>query len=309
MDNRAGEMEAFMRVVQSGSFAAAARSFGLSPSAISKLVARLEGRLGTRLIVRTTRTLKLTPEGETYYDRALRVLADIDEAERMVSRGSVATPSGKLRVTASVSFGVRKIVPLIPDFLAAHPRVQIDLSLNDDIVDLVEDRSDVGIRVGPLRDSGLKARRISEARVVAVASPGYLRDHGVPETPADLAAHNCLTFNLSRSFNEWPFRDPTEGVTKSVAVGGNFQTNNGETMRRMVVEGLGIARLSVFNVDRDVEEGRLVPVLERFNPGDMQAIHAVFMGHEHLPSRVRAFVDFVADRLPRSELRWPTTAP
>ncbi len=121
MDNRAGEMEAFMRVVQMGSFAAAARSFGLSPSAISKLVARLESRLGTRLIVRTTRTLQLTPEGETYYARALRVLADIDETERLVAHGGAATPSGKLRVTASVSFGVRKIVPLIPEFLAANP--------------------------------------------------------------------------------------------------------------------------------------------------------------------------------------------
>ena len=307
MDNRAGEMEAFMRVVQMGSFAAAARSFGLSPSAISKLVARLESRLGTRLIVRTTRTLQLTPEGETYYARALRVLADIDETERLVAHGGAATPSGKLRVTASVSFGVRKIVPLIPEFLAANPRVQLDLSLNDSIVDLVEDRSDVAIRVGVLRDSGLKARKISEARFIAFASPAYVAQYGMPETPDDLPRHNCLTFNLGRTFNEWPFLDAATGAPKPFPVAGNLTVNNGETMRRMALEGLGIGRLSTYHVDRDIDEGRLVPVLESFNTGDLQVVHAVFVGHEHLATRVRAFVDFVAERVPRSETWRPKT--
>ncbi|SEN15937.1 DNA-binding transcriptional regulator, LysR family [Luteibacter sp. UNCMF331Sha3.1] len=305
MDNRAGEMGAFMRVVQTGSFAAAARSFGLSPSAISKIVARLEGRLGTRLIVRTTRTLQLTPEGETYYERALRVLADIDEAERLVAHGGAATPSGKLRVNASVSFGVRRIVPLVPAFLAAYPDVQLDLSLNDNMVDLVEDRADVAIRVGTLPDSGLKARRICEARFVAFASPAYLERHGMPETPADLARHNCLTFNLGRSFHEWPFLDPATGQSSPVPVRGNFQVNNGETMRRMALEGLGIARLATYHVDRDIEAGLLVPVLEPYNAGNLQVIHAVFVGHEHLATRVRAFVDFIAERIPRKELWQP----
>lgn len=308
MDNRAGEMEAFMRVVQTGSFAAAARSFGLSPSAISKLVARLEARLGTRLIVRTTRTLQLTPEGETYYGRALRVLADIDETERLVAHGGAATPSGKLRVTASVSFAVRKIVPLIPAFLAAHPRVELDLSLNDGIVDLVEERADVAIRVGTLPDSGLKARKICEARMIAFASPAYLEQHGMPEVPGDLIRHNCLTFNLGRTFTEWPFLDPDTAARKPVPVGGNFQGNNGETMRRMALAGLGIARLSTYHVDRDIDEGRLVPVLERFNSGDLQVTHAVFLGHEHLATRVRAFVDFIAERVPPTESWRPPAA-
>ncbi|SEV91667.1 LysR family transcriptional regulator [Luteibacter sp. 329MFSha] len=301
MDNRAGEMEAFMRVVQTGSFAAAARSFGLSPSAISKIVGRLEARLGTRLIVRTTRTLQLTPEGDTYYERALRVLADIDEAERLVAHGGAATPSGKLRVNASVSFGVRRIVPLVPAFLAAYPRVELDLSLNDNMVDLVEHRADVAIRVGALPDSGLKARRIGEARFIAFASPSYLERHGVPEVPADLARHNCLTFNLGRTFHEWPFLDPDTGQQKPIPVRGNFQVNNGETMRRMALEGLGIARLSTYHVERDIEAGHLVPVLERYNPGDLQVVHAVFVGHEHLATRVRAFVDFIAERIPSKE--------
>jgi DNA-binding transcriptional LysR family regulator len=301
MDNRAGEMEAFMRVVQSGSFAGAARSFGLSPSAISKLVARLESRLGTRLIVRTTRTLQLTSEGETYYARALRVLADIDETERLVAHGGAAVPSGKLRVNASVSFGVRKIVPLIPEFLAAYPLVELDLSLNDNIVDLVEDRADVAIRVGVLPDSGLKARKISEAGHVVFASPAYLARRGTPASPDDLADHNCLVFNLGRSFNAWPFLDPATGKSRPVPITGNFQANNGETLRRMAVDGLGISRLSSYHVERDIAAGRLVPILEEFNAGERQVTHAVFVGHEHLATRVRAFVDFLAERVPASE--------
>ncbi|MET0934540.1 MAG: LysR family transcriptional regulator [Luteibacter sp.] len=301
MDNRAGEMEAFMRVVQAGSFAGAARTFGVSPSAISKLVARLESRLGTRLIVRTTRTLQLTPEGDTYYAHALHVLAAIDETERLVAHGGAAAPSGKLRVTASVSFGVRKVVPLIPAFLEAYPLVEVDLSLNDSIVDLVEDRADVAIRVGALPDSGLKARKISEAGFVVFAAPAYLDRHGAPASPADLAQHNCLAFNLGRSFNTWNFLDPATATAKPFAIRGNFQANNGETLRRMAVDGLGIGRLSSYHVERDIAEGRLVPLLQAFDAGERQVTHAVFVGHEHLASRVRAFVDFLAERIPAGE--------
>jgi DNA-binding transcriptional LysR family regulator len=294
-------MEAFMRVVQAGSFAGAARSFGVSPSAISKLVARLESRLGTRLIVRTTRTLQLTPEGDTYHARALRVLAAIDETERLIAHGGAAAPSGKLRVTASVSFGVRKVVPLVPAFLEAYPLVELDLSLNDSIVDLVEDRADVAIRVGTLPDSGLKARKISEAGYVAFASPAYVARHGEPATPADLARHNCLAFNLGRTFNTWPFLDPDTGTVKPIAIRGNFQANNGETLRRMAVDGLGIGRLSSYHVERDIAAGRLVPVLSAFDAGERQVTHALFVGHEHLAPRVRAFVDFLAERIPSGE--------
>jgi DNA-binding transcriptional LysR family regulator len=300
MDNRAGEMEVFMRVVQAGSFARAARSLALSPSAISKLIARLESRLGTRLIIRTTRTLQLTPEGETYYGRALKVVADIDETERIVSHGGVAPPSGKLRVNASIPFAVRHIVPLVPAFLAAYPLVELDLFLSDGLVDLIEDRSDVAIRVGPLRDSSLKARKLCEAPYVVVASPKYLKRHGTPETPADLMRNNCLAFNLKPTLNEWPFLDPATRSVKPMPVKGNAQANNGETVRRLAIDGLGIARLASFHVRDDIERGRLVPILERFNPGDLQPIHAVFVGHEHLATRIRAFVDFIADRIPRT---------
>jgi DNA-binding transcriptional LysR family regulator len=303
MDNRAGEMEAFMRVVQAGSFAGAARTLELSPSAISKLVARLESRLGTRLIVRTTRTLQLTPEGETYYSRSLRVLADIEETERLVSHGSISVPSGRLRVSASVPFSVRHIVPLVPAFLAAYPRVELDLSLSDDVVDLIEDRFDVAIRVGDLRDSSLKARKLCEARHVVVASPEYLKRSGIPETPSDLIHHNCLAFDLRRTLNEWPFLDLKTGNTKPIPISGNLQANNGETVRRLAVDGLGVARLASFHVDRDITHGHLMPILERFNPGDLQVIHAVFVGHEHLATRIRAFIDFIVARIPQTATR------
>lgn len=300
MDNRAGEMEVFMRIVQAGSFARAARSLGLSPSAVSKLIARLESRLSTRLIVRTTRSLQLTPEGETYYSRALKVVADIDETERMVAHGGVAPPSGTLRVNASIPFAVRHIVPLMPAFLATYPLVKLDLFLTDSLVDLIEDRCDVAIRVGTLPDSSLKARKLCETPYVVVASPEYLQRHGEPETPSDLTRHNCLAFNLKPTFNEWPFLEPATGSAKPVPIGGNVQANNGETIRRLAIDGLGIARLASFHVHEDVEKGRLVPILERFNPSDLQLVHALFVGHEHLATRIRAFIEFVADRIPRT---------
>lgn len=289
-----------MRVVQAGSFARAARSLGLSPSAISKLMGRLEGRLGTRLIVRTTRTLRLTPEGEAYYGRALKVVADIDETERMVAHGGVAPPSGKLRVNASIPFAVRHIVPLVPAFLATYPLVELDLFLSDGLVDLIEDRSDVAIRVGTLRDSSLKARKLCEAPYVVVASPKYLKRHGEPEAPSDLLRHNCLAFSLKPTLNEWPFLEPATRSAKPMPIRGNIQANNGETLRRLAIDGLGIARLALFHVHEDIERGGLVPILDRFNPGDLQLVHAVFVGHEHLATRIRAFVEFLADRIPRT---------
>lgn len=299
MDNRAGEMEVFVRVVQAGNFARTARSLELSPSAVSKLIARLENRLGTRLIIRTTRTLRLTPEGETYYARAMKVIADIDEMERIVSRGGSAPPSGKLRVNASIPFAVRHIMPLVPAFLAAYPLVELDLFLSDGLVDLIEDGSDVAIRVGALPSSSLRARKLCESPYVVVASPKYLKRHGTPNSPSDLRDHNCLAFNVKPTLNEWPFLDPYVGAATHMVIEGNIQANNGETVRRLAVDGLGIARLASFHAHDDLEKGRLVPILERFNPGDLQFIHAVFIGHEHLATRIRAFVDFIADRIPK----------
>lgn len=301
MDNRAGEMEVFVTAAELHSFSAAGRKLQLSPSAVSKLVTRIEDRLGTRLLVRTTRTLQLTPEGETYLARAQAILADIAETERMISSGGEVVPSGRLRVSASVGFGARCVVPVLPDFLARYPRVELDLSLTDEVIDLVEERADIAIRSGPLRDSALKARKILESRRVITASPAYLARHGMPATPGELERHNCLLFNFRRGLDTWPFRDPGSSLVRRVQVAGNLKANNGPTMRKLCMDGLGLVRLGRFHVQPDIDAGLLVPVLEDYNALDVELIHAVFVGHDHLAARIRAFVDFLAERIGREE--------
>lgn len=297
MDNRAGEMEVFVEAADAGSFSAAGRKLRLSPSAVSKLVTRIEDRLGTRLLVRSTRALQLTPEGEAYLERARRILAEIEETERALSSGAKAVPRGRLRVSVSVGFGVVHVLPLVPDFLALYPEIELDLSLNDEVIDLIEERADVAIRAGVMRDSSLKARKILESRRIIVAAPAYLERHGSPRTPDELGLHNCLRFNFRSSFDEWPFRDPATGAGFSRAVSGNFLANSGATLRRLCLQGLGLARIGQFHVEQDLASGRLVPVLEDYSPEDRELIHAVFAGHEHLAARIRAFVAFLAERL------------
>jgi len=298
MDTRAGEMEMFITAVDQGGFSAAGRLLGVSPSAVSKLVTRLEDRLGTRLFVRSTRALQLTAEGEVYLAHARRILADIAEAERAVAGGARLAPRGRLYVSASVAFGVSQIVPLVPRFMARYPQVELDLSLSDGIIDLIDARTDVAIRSGPLGDSSLKARRILDSPRMIVAAPDYLARHGTPQTPADLDRHNCLRFNFRRSTDDWPFRDPATGTLWSRPVGGNLLVNNGATMRRLCLDGVGLARLGRFHVQPDIDAGRLVVVLDDHNPGDIEPIHALYVGHEHLAARVRAFIDFLVEALP-----------
>ncbi|AYG63090.1 LysR family transcriptional regulator (plasmid) [Rhizobium jaguaris] len=290
-------MDVFVEVAELHSFSAAGRKLRLSPSAVSKLVTRLEDRLGTRLLVRTTRALQLTPEGEMYLERARRILADIQETERVVAAGGAAVPRGRLRVSASVAVGVHYVVPLIPDFLARYPEIELDLSLNDSIIDIVGERADVAIRSGLLRDSSLKARKLLESRRVIVAAPAYVAAHGMPATPDDLDRHNCLTFNFRPTAEGWPFRDPATGSGFVKPVYGNLQANNGPTVRSLCLAGLGLARVGYFHVQPDIEAGALVPVLEDFNAGDIELIHAVYAGHDHLAARIRAFIDFLASRI------------
>lgn len=293
--NRSGEMEVFARVVELGGFSAAARAFRMTPSAVSKLVARLETRLGVRLINRSTRKLQLTPEGTAYYDRSIRILDDINTAEREAAIG--ATPRGRVRVNTSVPFGLHWLLPLLPGFLKLHPGVSVDVALTDTVVDLMEERADIAIRVGPLRESRLLARKLGESRMVVVAAPAYLAEHGTPRTPADLAKHNMLGFCFSKQIDGWPFRD-SSGSSVSVPPVGNALVSDGEAMQRLTAAGAGLSRLARFHVDADIKAGRLVPVLEDFNPGDLEPIHAVFVGHGgQLPARVRAFLDYLVENV------------
>jgi DNA-binding transcriptional LysR family regulator len=297
MDNRAGEMEVFVLAAELKSFSAAGRKLKLSPSAVSKLVTRLEDRLGTRLVVRSTRLLQLTPEGETYLVRAQRILAEIADTEAMVAGGGRMLPRGPLSVNASVGFGERYILPLTGEFLALFPDVQLDVTLTDDTVDLIRERVDIAIRHGPLRDSSLMARKLGQSRQVVMASPAYVERHGMPKTPDDLIQHNCINFNFLRSVQGWSFRDPQTGRIEPKPVAGNLKASSGSIIRQFCLDGLGIGRVGRFHVEPDIEAGRLLVLLEDYNPDDIEEIHAVYAGHEHLAVRIRAFIDFLGERL------------
>lgn len=292
--NRSGELEVFVRVVELGGLSAAARACRMTPSAVSKLVARLEARLGARLINRSTRALQLTPEGCLYYERGVRILADLDEAER--GAAATETPSGRLRINSNVPFGRHVLLPLAPEFLSLHPRVSLDIMLTDQVVDLLEDRTDIAVRAGPLKNSGLMARKLGETRKLIVGAPSYLARHGTPATIAELERHNRIGLGYTRSVEGWPLLDG--GTNRSLPVTGNMQVSDGDALRHAALAGVGLARLTAFQVRADIAAGRLVPVMEAFNPGDIEAFHALFLGQGGpLPARVRAFLDFLVERV------------
>lgn len=292
--NRSGEMEVFVRVIELGGFSAAARACGMTPSAVSKLVARLEQRLGARLVNRSTRQLQLTPEGCAFYERSVRILADLNEAERCANAN--ATPRGRLRVNTNVPFGHHFLLPLAPEFLAHHPDVTLDIVLTDEVIDILEQRTDVAVRAGPLKSSNLVARKLGATRMVIVGAPNYLARHGTPATPDELLAHNRLGANYVRAQPGWPLRH--DGQDTIVPVSGNAQASDGEALRHLALTGLGLARLAAFQVRDDIAAGRLLSVLEDCNPGDLEEVHAVYVGQGgYLPLRVRTFLDFLAARI------------
>lgn len=292
--NRSGEMDVFVRVVEYGGFSAAARSLRMTPSAVSKLIGRLEARLGARLFARSTRQLQLTSEGAAFHERAVRVLADLEEAERAVTSG--ARPQGRVRVNCNVAFGQHHLLPLMAGFLEAQPEILLDVVLSDVVIDLMGERADVAIRTGPLQGSQLTARKLGESRMVVVASPAYLARHGTPGSVEDLERHNRIGFSFARAFEEWPFR--TSYGEAALPACGNAKVGDGETARRLALGGVGIARLAVWHVGPDIAAGRLVPVLEDLNPGDIQAVHAVYIGGRgDLPARVRAFIDYLVNHI------------
>jgi DNA-binding transcriptional LysR family regulator len=291
--NRSGEIEVFVRVVEEGSFSAAARELRMTPSAVSKLIARLEARLGARLVSRSTRRLQLTPEGTAFYESGLRILADMAAAEREAAAG--AAPRGRLRVNTYVPFGVHRLIPLLPRFLERYREISVDLVLTDSVIDLMAERADVAIRAGPLGESRLVARKLGQSPVVVVAAPSYIETYGMPRTLAELELHNRMGFGFVRHIDGWPFVDAA-GTTVIVPITGNALVSDGEAMRLMALAGAGIARLARWHVAADIAAGRLVPLLEDFNPGDEEVTHAVYVGQgRHLPARVRAFLDFLGE--------------
>jgi DNA-binding transcriptional LysR family regulator len=294
--DRARALALFATVIESGSFSAAARLLDLTPSAVARAIDRIEARLGVRLLLRSTRGLTLTAEGQSYLLAARRILADLDDAEQQIA--DQGAPRGRLRVTAALAHGRLCIVPLLGEFARTYPNILIDIALTDTLIDIAGGQADVAVRFGPLADSALTARKLGESGRVIVASPDYLARHGTPRVPEDLHAHNCLNFNFRRAEPTWPFRH--EGRDFTLCVEGGIVANNGETLGQLAAAGVGVTRVGRFSVAAEIAQGRLVALLEDYNPGDVELIHAVFVGGAHLPARVRAFVDFLADRLRRA---------
>ena len=293
--DRVGDLSLFLRVLDLGSISAAARSLDLSVAVASQRLKRLERELGVRLLHRTTRQLHATPEGAALAEQGRALVEDL-EALTGGLRQSATEVSGTLRVTIPASFGRQYISPLLPEFLALHPRVKLSVNLNDQILDLVGSGFDLGIRVGALGDSGLVARQLATNRRVLCASSDYLRRHGAPRTPADLATHDCLLLVGSQGRQDvWRFTD-RKGREVAQRVQGRFESNQGELLRDAVVAGLGIALHSVWHVHEELRAGRLQVLLPDY-PIAATGIHAVMPQRRLVPPRVRAFVDFLAERL------------
>ncbi len=296
--SRPDEMAAFVRILDKGGFAPAARDLGLTPSALSKLVARLEARLGVRLLTRTTRRLSPTPEGEGYAARARDILALIEAAEADAAAGR-ARPRGHLRVNTGTAFAKHRLVPALPDFFARYPEITLDLCVTDRRVDLVAELADVLLRVGPLDDSSLVARKLAEGQRVICAAPAYLARRGAPRRPEDLLDHDCLVLHGLARLTAWPFRaGAAAGAAgiRTLAVRGRATTDSAEALRDMALAGLGVVRVTEFLVAGDLAAGRLVPLLGAEHVSEEVPVWAVMApGRQRMP-RVQAFVDFVAER-------------
>jgi DNA-binding transcriptional LysR family regulator len=290
-------MAVFAKVVEAGSFVAAARHFGLSPAMVSKHVQSIEDRLGVRLLNRTTRRVVPTEVGQDYYERCLRILADLEEADRTASHLQ-STARGLLKVTASFSYGIARLTPTIASYLAKYPHVSIELSLNDRYVDLLAEGIDVAIRMGALPDSSLIARRLAHARMIVCASPSYLARRGTPKVPQDLAKHDCLFHTYATSRGVWQFIGP-DGREEVVHVAGRFLANNGDALRVLAIQGEGIVLQPSFMVEQDISAGRLVRLLPNSETAEIP-IHAVYPHSRHLSAKIRTFVDFLAAELGRA---------
>ena len=290
-------MTVFVKVVEQGSFARAAERLHMSTSGVSRHVAELEAHLDTRLLNRTTRRISLTESGQAYFERALHLLADLEETEAAVSSSTV-TPRGTIRLTCSTSFGVPHLAPAIGAFQARYPDVRFDISASSRFVDLVEEGLDLAIRIGDLGNPNLIARKIGSMRLITCASPEYLKRKGTPKHPDDLAKHNCFTYEYAPEKNQWRFQDRQKNEIK-VRIDGSVHANNGEMLAAIAVAGAGIALEPDFIVEPLLESGALVEILKNFRPAPYN-IYAVYPSRRHLSAKVRTFVDFLATRFAKT---------
>jgi len=292
------DLAVFVRVVDTQGFSAAARAMGLTKSAVSKRINRLEQRLGLRLLQRTTRAMSLTEAGRVLYERAAQGVALLDQTARLAA-GLVDAPRGILRVTASVTFGKLCLAPLIPEFLARYPEIELQLTLLDRFVDLVEEGYDVALRLTRTPPEQVVAKALMPVRYRLCAAVDYLKGRKI-ETPADLAGHNCLHYGLREFGNEWRFQRAGEEKEEArVRVTSNVVVNNSEVVRDLLLAGMGIGLVWNYAVDREIADGRLLPLLPEWSPvGPFgQTAYALWLPQTHLPPKIRVFVDFLAERL------------
>jgi DNA-binding transcriptional LysR family regulator len=289
---------AFVKVVESGSFARAAERLDVSVSSVSRQVSDLEAHLDARLLNRTTRRLSLTEAGRTFHERSVQLLADLEEAEQSAGAGTVR-PRGTLRLTCGIAFGIHHLAPAIAVFMSRFSDMRFDVELSDRMADLVDEGFDVAVRIGEIGGQNLVGRKVGATCLICCAAPAYLARHGEPRTPEDLAAHVCLTYEYAQQRDVWAFRD-AEGRERNARIAGPVHANNGNFLEAMVIEGIGIGYQPDFIVGPDVRAGRLVPILRGFAPPPA-GIHVVYPSRRHLSAKVRAFADFLAERFASAE--------
>jgi len=290
----------FVAVTEQGGFAAAGRELGVSKSAVSKRISQLEARLGMQLLHRTTRKLSLTEAGERYLENAVIALAAAREAEDAVAELQ-GDPIGELKISVPMSFGRLHVAPLIPEFLKQYPKIELNMVMDDRFVDLVEGRFDMAIRAGTLPDSSLIARKIAPCHNVLCASPEYLAKYGEPKEPKELIHHNCIHYSYFSDFNEWTFIGANDLIR--IETSGQYQVNNSEALLEAVLGGIGVTRLPTFVAGPHIKTGRLVRILKPYGL-PLQTIYAVFRERKYLPSKVRAFSDFLVNRLGKGTPAW-----
>ena len=284
-------MSVFAQVVEQGHLSHAAERLGMSTSAVSRHLAELESHLGVRLLNRTTRRLSLTESGQVFYERCVQLLADLDEAEIVVTSASVV-PRGTLKLTCSITWGIRHLAPAIAAFVERFPGLRFEVELSDRAVDIVDEGIDLAIRIGDIGPQSLIGRKIGTMQLVCCAAPAYLAAKGTPLHPDDLARHVCLTYAYSAGGNTWRFRD-RDGKEAAIRVAGPVHANNGQMLATFAAAGVGIALEPDFIVAPELASGALVPLLPGHAPSSA-GIYAVYASRRHLSAKVRAFVDFLA---------------
>lgn len=290
--DRLAAMTMFVRVVETGSFSAVARELNTTQPTVSKNVAELEGKLGTKLLTRSTRSLHLTEAGTDYYERCIGILQDVEEAENAASQAH-SQARGKVRINTVVAFGRLHIIPLLNDFFIQYPDIKVELMLNDRSVDLVEEGVDLAVRMGNLNDSSLVAKRMASSPLVTVASPKYLEQFGAPESARDLKQHNWIVFTGLADSHQIEFNQG--GNSEVVRVDGNLHTNNSEAVRTALLEGNGICQAPRWLIGDAIEGGDLRIVLPHYDAPTLD-ISAVYPSGRHLPSKARLLLDFMAER-------------